>query len=88
MSARHGTASGYNAHQNRGEQPCDACALAKREYDARRRSATPTVNRGRALAKAQSRALAVLKRNHLNEYHELYEAFRVEVLAELDEDER
>lgn len=29
-----GTRSGYNRHRDAGEQPCDRCAAAQRQYDA------------------------------------------------------
>lgn len=32
----HGTVGGFSAHYRRGEDPCEACDLAKKEYDAGR----------------------------------------------------
>jgi hypothetical protein len=35
LMAGHGTASGYERHRNRGEEPCPACRAGRREHDRR-----------------------------------------------------
>jgi hypothetical protein len=69
---RHGTSAGYDVHHRRGESPCDACRLAKKEYDARWRAASPVARRNRLHARARNRALTRLARRHPAEYRALY----------------
>ena len=38
---RHGDHAGFNAHQRRGEDPCDDCKAGEREYRASRRARNP-----------------------------------------------
>lgn len=71
--SRHGTTSGYTAHQRRGEEPCDACRAAKREYDARWLAGSEQTRRNRLHAKAQSRALARLRWLYPRIYDVLYD---------------
>lgn len=80
-SARCGTPSGWVRHRREGERACDACARAKAEYDARRRSADGKVRLARLRAKAQSRAGFELRHRYPEEYQELY----AEALAEVFE---
>lgn len=72
-TARHGTPSGYSAHQQRDERPCDACYRAKQEYDVRRRRAPEHVRADRLRARAQARALARLRSVYPTLYQLLYE---------------
>ena len=71
---RHGTPSGFTLHQKREERPCDACIRAKQEYDKRLRSAPEKTRKNRLHARAQQRAYSDLKRLHLDEYRDLYQA--------------
>ena len=79
---RCGTASGYRTHQKHQERPCDACTLAKKEYDARRMAATSLMVKNRLSAKAQGIALRRLKDAHPHEYHGLYDLAKLEVFGE------
>lgn len=69
---RCGTPTGYTRHQNAGEKPCDACTLAKREYDADWRAQPERVLRSRLSAKAQYASYRELARRHKVEYDALY----------------
>lgn len=80
--ARCGTPSGYERHRLDGVKPCDACALAKSEYDRRYRAAPERVRRDRLKARAQSRAYVALRAEHVEEYRKLYRAAWAELLAE------
>ena len=71
--ARHGTPSGWTAHQNRGERPCDACYAAKAEYDKRRKTAPEEVRRSRLHARAQARAETEIKRLYPGVWRALYQ---------------
>lgn len=82
--ARCGTPSGYNKHQENDEKPCDACALAKKEYDQRWKAAPDRVKKSRLYAKAQNRALKDLRHAHLEEYEVLYEMHRNRIKEEED----
>lgn len=81
--ARHGTPSGFLAHQKRGEEPCVSCRTAKAHYDWRWRNSGDTARRNRAHATAQRLAYQRLKRAHLAEYRRLYEEAKAEVFAEV-----
>jgi hypothetical protein len=70
--ARCGTPSGWTAHKNRDEKPCDACARAKRLYDERRRSAPAEKVKSRNAAAAQARARKRLIEAHREEYQRYY----------------
>jgi hypothetical protein len=77
---RHGTYSGWNKHQTRGEPPCDACYRAKADYDHRRRETSDVKLRQRVLARAQHRAVKELAHRHPDEYRQLYLRFKAELL--------
>lgn len=79
---RHGTNAGFSAHQVAGERPCDPCYRAKQAYDRRRLSATPYQAANRRAAKAQSRALQILRHNHEDEYQVLYRLAKEQIAAE------
>lgn len=82
---RHGTTTGYRAHQAAGQRPCDACVAAKAAYDKRWR-ATPAARRyARLHARAQNRAATWLRREFPAEWRVLYEKALVEVYAEVGE---
>ena len=80
--ARCGTTSGYSAHQKKGEKPCDACALAKKEYDKRWRAASNTTIKSRLSAKAQRLAFVRLMHEHPGEYERYYDEFKKQVYEE------
>ena len=81
---RCGTTSGYSTHQRAGEKPCDACARAKREYDARWRSAPERTRKNRLAAKAQARAAARLREIHPEQWRALYSEELVKARQEAD----
>lgn len=70
-----------------GEQPCPACKVAKKDYDARRRSAPELKVKNRARAVAQGRALSELRSRYPEEYRDLYRFYRQEVWEEYGFDE-
>lgn len=79
---RHGTTSGARLHATLGEDPCNACAKAKSDYDARW-SRTPERTRiSRRNARAQQKAYSALSHLHPEEYRELYDRFKAELVAE------
>lgn len=78
---RHGTLSGARRHSAAGEPPCEACRAAKAEYDKRYKSADDKKRRNRLHAKAQSLALADLRRRYLDEYRDLYLAHKRDLIA-------
>jgi hypothetical protein len=80
-TTRHGTPSGWSRHKDLGERPCPACFYAKKEYDAKRRAATPNQIRNRKHAKAQYLAVKRLMNAHRDEYRQYY----AEEKAKLDE---
>ena len=80
--ARCGTPSGYNAHQNRGEKPCDACARAKREYDQRNRSAPLKTVKNRLTARAQNCARSRLADLYPDVYRTLFQEEKERVFRE------
>jgi hypothetical protein len=71
-TARCGTPSGWTKHKNADETPCDACALAKKEYNQRWRSAPEKVRKNRLHAQAQARAVGRLKAIYPDLYAALY----------------
>jgi hypothetical protein len=83
--ARHGTPSGYNAHRRTGEQPCDACARAKSDYDKRRSTTPDRVRRGRLAAAAQGRAKTRLVALYPELYRALYLDEKARLMAEQDD---
>ena len=82
MARRHGTHSGWAAHQRAGERPCDPCWQAKREYDQRRLASSDAKRQNRLRAKAQNRARTILTQRYFDEYRELYVAALEEVYRE------
>lgn len=82
MSARHGTPSGWAAHQRRGERPCDPCYRAKQEYDRRRKSAPVQVIKSRLSARAQIKAYGELARRYPDEYQRLYQEWKRHFIEE------
>lgn len=82
MTARHGTASGFAAHQRAGERPCDPCYRAKQKYDQRYRSAPDRTRRSRLSARAQQQATSELARRYPDEYRQLYLKFKQDLTSE------
>lgn len=80
--ARCGTTTGYRRHQAAGEKPCDACTLAKREYDKEWRTQPETVLRNRLTGRAQQAAYQALSRRYKAEYDALYAENRDRLFAE------
>lgn len=87
-TARCGTTSGYTRHQLDGEKPCDACALAKKEYDKRRKEVPRIRQLNRLHARAQTRALSRLRVLYRDEYRAFYAEEKALLLAELERDEQ
>mgnify|MGYP001573058000 CR=1 FL=1 len=81
--ARCGTVSGWGRHRDNGEKPCDACARAKSDYDARRREIPEQQLKSRIRAKAQFRAYQTLMRRYPEEYRWAYERQLILVRREL-----
>lgn len=81
-TTRHGTTSGYSKHQEREEEPCELCRMAKAEYDRRWRDADTVTQRNRVGSKAQGRALTELRKRHREEYLSLYRAERDRLFTE------
>ncbi len=79
---RHGTTSGYNLHKELGDEPCNACAMAKAHYDWRWRSSDQNTRKNRLRAKAQALSLAELRRRHADEYDEIYRTTSGDVFRE------
>lgn len=70
---KHGTPGGYQVHWNRGQDPCEACRQARREYQQERRALgqeNTTVQRKRNAAAYRARAL--LSQLHRREFLKLY----------------
>lgn len=80
--SRCGTASGFTRHQNRGEEPCALCTIAKADYDADWRAQPENVLRNRLAAKAQALALREIKDAHLDDYREAYARHKDRLFAE------
>jgi hypothetical protein len=79
---RHGTPSGYNLHQELGQDPCAACYEAKQQYDKRAREAPEKVVRSRLKAQAQRRALYRIKDHFPDLYYQFYEEEKARVYRE------
>ena len=82
---RCGTISGWSKHVKSGEKPCYACALAKKNYDARWRVAPRRARLNRLHARAQARANKWLKDKYPEDYREFYEQAKREVYEEAGE---
>lgn len=80
--SRCGTASGYARHQNRDEDPCAICTIAKADYDADWRAQPENVLRNRLAAKAQALALREVKDAHLDDYRAAYARHKDQLFAE------
>jgi hypothetical protein len=87
-TVRHGSYSGWSLHQKLGQDPCDACYRAKSEYDKRRRAVPRRVQMNRMHAAAQGLAERDLRRAHPQEYAELYEHHKAEILKRWIEEKR
>lgn len=70
--ARCGTPSGWTKHKRRNEQPCDACALARKEYDKRQKGIPINTQKNRLTAKAQGNARVRLTQIYPELYAALY----------------
>jgi hypothetical protein len=76
-TAKCGTPSGWDRHKRQGEKPCDDCASAKREYDARRRLKPEQLLKSRIRATAQIRAYRTLAWRYPDQYRQ---AYKIEVI--------
>lgn len=87
-TARCGTPSGYNAHRDREERPCQACYDAKSAYDRRRRAAPEQVRSTRLAARAQQRAQTRMRHAHPEEYARYYAEEKAALEREAFDEER
>jgi hypothetical protein len=72
---KHGTPGGYQVHWNRGQEPCEACRQARREYQQARRVLgleSTVIQRKRNAAAHRARRL--LTELHRKEFLLLYRA--------------
>ena len=64
----HGTPAGYQAHKRRGDQTCEACRRAHRQYMQAWRQENPDREaQQRAAGRLRNRALAILGQRHAAE---------------------
>jgi hypothetical protein len=79
-NVQHGTLGGHSWHRRRAEQPCAACAKARRLYERERRR-IPVNRRKRQLEeRARDAAHRVLRLKYRAEYREIY----YRVMAQLE----
>lgn len=78
---RHGTHTGWARHIEEGTDPCESCRQARREYDARRKSATSLKIAARRHSRAQTMANTALRRAHREEYTRYYDLAKLELAA-------
>jgi len=78
---RHGTRSGWNLHRKLDQRPCDACYKAQADSNKRYRSSDARTRRARQTTRAQMLAYGRLARNHPEEWRELYEAAKQEIIG-------
>lgn len=88
-TSAHGTITGYTWHKNNGEEPCEPCLLAKRDYS--REAARSKKQQERAEAprrEAWQRACARLAERYPAEFREiLMEEMRGVIQLPPDDDE-